>query len=141
MAYGDYDGPDKPDKGMKGGSCNRRLCQDSPAVWFNQSTLAYYCRSCARAINSCNRIDSQKLYGGPLCVEHGTDGIEEKWQPIETAPEDRLVMTKIKDERGVRNIQRLMRMGKLWWVVKDGKPEMYVYYSPTHWRSPADGER
>jgi len=53
-----------------------------------------------------------------------------EWQPISTAPENVVVMTKIDDEHGERNVQELMRRGRLWWV-KDGS--FYVYFTPTHW--------
>lgn len=43
--------PLKPDKGQKNGSCNRRACQEPPAVYFNSATLAYYCERCARELN------------------------------------------------------------------------------------------
>jgi len=57
-----------------------------------------------------------------------------EWQPIETAPENIHVMTKIDDGKGVRNEQVMVKRGNLWWI-NDGEPgEMYVYYSPTHWR-------
>ena len=46
---------------------------------------------------------------------------------------NRLVETKIDDELGERNVQNLRRSGRLWFL-PDG--EMYVYYSPTHWRLP-----
>ena len=52
------------------------------------------------------------------------------WQPIETAPENVLVLTKIDDGQGVRNEQPMKRQGRLWWIA-DGA--MYVYYEPTHW--------
>ena len=52
------------------------------------------------------------------------------WQPIETAPDDVVVRTKIDDDKGCRNDQNLKRMGNLWWY-PDGS--MYVYYRPTHW--------
>jgi Protein of unknown function (DUF551) len=42
-----------------------------------------------------------------------------------------LVMTKIDDQDGCRNEQKLKRQGTLWFV-SDGS--MYVYYRPTHWR-------
>ena len=45
--------------------------------------------------------------------------------------EGRVVETKISDWRGERNIARLYRRGKLWFL-PDGS--MYVYYTPTHWR-------
>lgn len=46
-------------------------------------------------------------------------------------PEDGLVvLTKIEDEKGERNVQKLKRNGNLWFV-PDGS--MYVYYTPTHW--------
>jgi hypothetical protein len=41
-----------------------------------------------------------------------------------------VVMTKIDDEKGVRNEQELKRQGSLWYF-PDGS--MYVYYTPTHW--------
>jgi hypothetical protein len=57
------------------------------------------------------------------------------WQPISTAPEGTVVMTKIDDGRGVRNVTELKRPGNLWFFPDGG---MYVYYQPTHW---AVGER
>lgn len=42
-----------------------------------------------------------------------------------------VVDTKIDDENGERNVQKLKRSGHLWFH-PDGK--MYVYYTPTHWR-------
>jgi len=50
MAYGDYSGPDKPNKGREGGACNRVRCQDEPALWYNHGSDAWYCESCMRAI-------------------------------------------------------------------------------------------
>jgi hypothetical protein len=57
------------------------------------------------------------------------------WQPIESAPENVKVLTKIHDETGPRNEQTLIRRGRLWWT-HDGA--MYVYYSPTHWAASAE---
>jgi hypothetical protein len=55
-----------------------------------------------------------------------------EWHTIETAPAEELVLTKIDDERGTRNVQKLFLRGRLWWT--DGGPDaMYVYYAPTHW--------
>lgn len=53
------------------------------------------------------------------------------WHTIETAPSDEVVITKIDDEHGERNVQKLKRQGNLWWF-----PDMtmYVYYTPTHWK-------
>lgn len=50
MAYGDYNGPDKADKGVEGGSCNRSLCQASPAIWYNHGSYSWYCADCRRDI-------------------------------------------------------------------------------------------
>lgn len=50
MAYGDYDGPDKADKGKEGGSCNRTRCQCSPARWYNHGSYAWYCDDCRATI-------------------------------------------------------------------------------------------
>lgn len=56
---------------------------------------------------------------------------EQAWMPIDTAPEGKVVVTKIDDGRGVRNVQTLKREGRLWWFPNGA---MYVYYTPTHWR-------
>ncbi|MGO4337837.1 hypothetical protein AB4037_23250 [Labrys sp. KB_33_2] len=50
MAYGEYAGPDKPDKGKENGSCNRASCQCSPARWYNHGSLAWYCDDCMNQI-------------------------------------------------------------------------------------------
>ena len=50
MAYGDYSGPDKSDKGKEDGSCNRTRCQASPAIWFNHGSRSWYCSDCRQAI-------------------------------------------------------------------------------------------
>jgi hypothetical protein len=57
--YGDYDGPNKADKGLQGGSCNRERCQDSPANYYNHGSMSWYCASCAIDIgqDSFNRRD------------------------------------------------------------------------------------
>lgn len=57
-----------------------------------------------------------------------------EWQSTAVAlpPIGRVVETKLDDEQGVRNVQTLKRQSNLWWF-PDG--EMYVYYTPTHWRS------
>lgn len=52
------------------------------------------------------------------------------WQTIASAPDKVLVLTKIEDAQGTRNVARLKRDGRLWWM-EDGT--MYVYYTPTHW--------
>jgi hypothetical protein len=56
---------------------------------------------------------------------------DREWLVIETAPEGVVVETKIDDEKGARNEQRLKRLGRLW-LMEDGS--MHVYYTPTHWR-------
>ena len=60
------------------------------------------------------------------------------WMPASEAPEGVAVMTKIDDARGCRNEGALRRRGHLWWTT-DG--EMYVYYTPTHFRLFTDAER
>lgn len=55
---------------------------------------------------------------------------ETKWRTIESAPQKVLVKTKIDDEHGPRNEQRLIKDGNLWWT---SDRAMYVYYTPTHW--------
>ncbi len=46
MAYGDYRGPNKPDKGKEGGSCNRSSCQKGPALYYNHGSYSWYCHEC-----------------------------------------------------------------------------------------------
>lgn len=56
---------------------------------------------------------------------------EQKWIPVnEVLPENgKVVMTKIDDEKGERNIQTLRRYNRLWFCTDN----TYVYYEPTHW--------
>lgn len=55
------------------------------------------------------------------------------WKKInqEHPPINKWIKTKIEDEHGIRNEQYLKFDGKLWWADDD----MYVYYTPTHWKS------
>ena len=55
------------------------------------------------------------------------------WMPIDTAPHDEEVWTKIDDHNGERNVARLTRKGHLWYTEPSGAG-MYVYYTPTHWK-------
>lgn len=52
MTYGDLplDAPEKPNKGMEGGACNRRACQAEPALYWNHGSHSWYCADCARDI-------------------------------------------------------------------------------------------
>lgn len=55
-----------------------------------------------------------------------------KWIKTKDAlpPIGKVVSTKIEDNKGARNFQRLKLTGKLWYL-SDGS--MYAYYTPTHW--------
>ena len=54
----------------------------------------------------------------------------------EQLPQEGIVVdTKIEDEHGCRNTQRLYRRGNIWYLA-DGS--MYVYYTPTHWKGLCD---
>jgi hypothetical protein len=61
------------------------------------------------------------------------DPVERPWVSVTTAmpPLDTLVVTKIDDADGVRNVQDLRFDGRLWF---HSDASMYVYYTPTHWR-------
>lgn len=61
---------EKPDKGQKGGSCNRRACQAPGAMWFNHYTDKYYCQDCARLINRANPEGWPIGSGKPAVVRH-----------------------------------------------------------------------
>lgn len=65
------------------------------------------------------------------------------WQPTVSptstvgrwiVPEGVEVLTKIDDERGERNVQKLTRRGNLWYTDPDPSKGIYVYYTPTHWK-------
>lgn len=60
--------------------------------------------------------------------------IADKWYETKyyIPKEDKVVETKIHDEKGKRNLQLLFRKGNLWFHA-DGS--IYVYYTPTHWRT------
>lgn len=53
------------------------------------------------------------------------------WKPIETMPEGREVWTRVLDAQGERMVQKLRRMGRLYFG-----GGVYVYYQPTHWAEP-----
>ena len=53
------------EKGDKGGECNRTVCENKNAQFYNKSTLKYYCPICARKINEHAR---HELNGENLCV-------------------------------------------------------------------------
>lgn len=43
--------PQTPEKGHKGGECNRTACTNRPATWYNRYTQMWYCEDCATKIN------------------------------------------------------------------------------------------
>jgi len=45
-------------------------------------------------------------------------------------PQNKSLMTRIADEKGVRKEQHLLLDGRLWWLPDRS---MYVCYAPTHW--------
>jgi hypothetical protein len=55
-------------KGEWGGECNRTVCKEPLAVWYNHSTRKYYCQRCAGLINDANRKDAQEMFGHELCT-------------------------------------------------------------------------
>ena len=70
-APGNHSGPNRPDKGQFGGSCNVTACQlPNSATWYNYSTERYYCRTCALELNRVN-WDYPQMCGKdhPLCTE------------------------------------------------------------------------
>lgn len=55
------------DKGDLNGECNRTVCKNVPAIYYNHSTRLHYCAECARLINTVNP-ESFRLYGHLLCT-------------------------------------------------------------------------
>lgn len=68
MAFGDYNGPDKPNKGKEAGACNRQRCQTEPAYWYNHGSGRWYCDTCRQDIefDSFNLREWQ-TYWQPKC--------------------------------------------------------------------------
>lgn len=56
-------------KGVFGGNCNRTICQQSGATWYNHSTRKYYCPNCAEMLNEDNRKDAMEIFGHELCTK------------------------------------------------------------------------
>lgn len=54
------------------------------------------------------------------------------WKTIDSAPENKPVLTKIDDAHGVRNEQKLTKWRSFWWY-PEPENAVYVYYTPTHW--------
>jgi hypothetical protein len=71
---GDFD--TLPGKGDKGGECNRTVCKNTEAEYYNHSTRMYYCAECAVLINDANKADAIRLYGHELCT------LEESKSPV-----------------------------------------------------------
>lgn len=65
-----------PEKGDRGAECNRTVCKNEKANWFNHSTRAWYCRNCAAKLNHANHDEAQRLYGHALCT-FGSGGARE----------------------------------------------------------------
>lgn len=61
-------------KGQKDGNCNVTACQRPGAYWWNTSTRAYYCTSCAREINRWSQHDE----GYDICWPSKEAAIEAK---------------------------------------------------------------
>jgi hypothetical protein len=57
------------DKGRFNGSCNVTACQQPGAAWYNSSTRAYYCASCAREINYWSKRDDDIIICTPVAED------------------------------------------------------------------------
>jgi hypothetical protein len=55
-------------KGVFGGKCNRTVCLNQNATWYNHSTRAYYCTECAILLNNINQVDALRIFGHDLCT-------------------------------------------------------------------------
>jgi len=65
-----------------------------------------------------------------LCSAEGL--ARENWVSVEKElpPENVAVLTRLTDEKGTRNTQKLILNNRLWWIPPG---DMHVYYNPTHW--------
>ena len=55
-------------QGQYKGTCNRTVCNNTNAVFYNHIRLMYYCGSCAYEINKYN-IEFRIKHGHELCVK------------------------------------------------------------------------
>ena len=56
---------------MKGNykcECNRTVCKNNDAEYYNHSTRKYYCEECADIINIANKEDSKRFFGHDICT-------------------------------------------------------------------------
>ena len=59
-------------KGDKNCECNRRACNNAPAIHFNRSTEKFYCTPCARKINS--YPENENVCAWPTRADLNQDG-------------------------------------------------------------------
>lgn len=64
--------PENIAKGNIHGECNRTVCKTKDAIYFNHSTLKYYCKDCADVINKANHEYAMKIFGHDLCMKSGS---------------------------------------------------------------------
>ena len=55
-------------KGDMDDECNRTVCKNKGAVWFNHSTKKFYCSECAWIINDANKKEAMRIFGHELCT-------------------------------------------------------------------------
>lgn len=55
-------------KGEHNQECNRTVCKNENAQFYNHSTRKYYCTPCARLINDANRNDAMRMFGHDICT-------------------------------------------------------------------------
>ena len=61
--------PEQLCKGHKSGQCNRSICNNDNANYYNHATRKYYCEKCARTINKSNYNEAMLMYGHELCTK------------------------------------------------------------------------
>jgi transcriptional regulator with XRE-family HTH domain len=86
-------------------------------------------------------LTTVRAVAGWPCAETAKDEHVMEWKPTETAPEGVLVETCIWEGPGPgveppRTVQTLRKQGRLWFA-----GDMYVYYTPTHWREMTEDDR
>lgn len=109
-------------------------CVYSPLIKYE----AYFIKCGICGCQSCTSTDEETAihaWNSRVPIIKNFVGFEMSgWISVqEQLPEEGvIVITKIDDENGVRNIQKLTRKGNMWFL-----PDLsvYVYYRPTHWKS------
>lgn len=105
-------------KGIHGHECNRTVCRNAPATYYNQSTKKYYCAECATKINNLNRLEAYESFKSELCLHTDKPEFKERWSQLSDKDQHFTAyahVTLFADEsltkEGIRHMRRIFDLG------------------------------